>query len=148
MLPWSGVRRTDRGLLAFEAIPPFLRPLIRAYLLGYASAVAPRLLTLLLQWFSRGKKASANARQQQTPLVNSVRNVLRSGFDWQRFPTFCAVLVGGSALLEVCTSLSCQVRPSTPSSLFPLSDPIVLKDPFRKLFDRVAKNLSPVTRTR
>jgi hypothetical protein len=31
----------------------------------------------------------------------SLEHILRTGLDWRRFPTFCAVLVGGSSLLEV-----------------------------------------------
>ena len=39
-----------------HAFPPVLRPLVRAYLLGYASTVAPRLLTLVLQHLTRRRK--------------------------------------------------------------------------------------------
>lgn len=86
--------------MAFEAIPPVLRPLLRAYLLGYASSVAPRLLTLALQSFSKRKGNRAKDGQPQPSFVESVRGVLARGFDLQRFPTFCAALVGGSTLLE------------------------------------------------
>ncbi len=46
------------------SIPPLLRPAVRAYLLGYASAVAPRILTLLLQHISRHRRR--RRRQQQS----------------------------------------------------------------------------------
>lgn len=88
-------RRWDDG------IPPVLRPLVRAYLLGYASSVAPRLLTLLLQHVTRRKRDGQAAGRHAEPLLAAVRRILRGGLDWQRFPTFCAALVGGSTLLEV-----------------------------------------------
>jgi len=83
------------------AIPPLLRPLFRAYILGYGSAVAPRVLTLVLQHFPRRRHKDSALLQPQRPFWESLQRILRSGLDWQRFPTFCAVLVGGSTLLEV-----------------------------------------------
>ncbi|CAK7218687.1 hypothetical protein SCUCBS95973_003564 [Sporothrix curviconia] len=89
-----------------QVIPPPLRPLVRAYLFGYASSIAPRLLAVLLTY------VSAYRRQRQgLPLMHSdkasfayvrdsVRHILRSGLELRRFPTFCAALVGGSTLLE------------------------------------------------
>ncbi len=94
-------RRWDSG------IPPLLRPLLRAYILGYASAVGPRLLTLFLQHLTkRRQKAAASPntdRQPQNgePFSHALRRILAGGLDWQRFPTFCAVIVGGTTLLEV-----------------------------------------------
>jgi len=100
-----------------HAIPPVLRPLVRAYLLGYASTVAPRVLTLVLQHLTRRRKgrpatttandatATATAKQPPQPpppFFVSLTHILRSGLDWQRFPAFCAAIVGGSTLLEVC----------------------------------------------
>ncbi|KAK3397383.1 hypothetical protein B0T20DRAFT_394497 [Sordaria brevicollis] len=79
-------------------IPPLLRPLVRAYLLGYVSSVAPRLLTLVSKHVIRLKAG----KKQQDDFVESFISILRGGMDWQRFPTFCAVLAGGSTLLE-CT---------------------------------------------
>lgn len=79
-------------------ISPLLRPLVRAYLLGYVSSVAPRLFTLVSKHVIRLKRG----KKQQDDFVESFINILRGGMDWQRFPTFCAVLAGGSTLLEVC----------------------------------------------
>ncbi len=79
-----------------------LRPLLRAYALGYGSVVAPRLLTLLLHHFTRKK----------IPLWPALLRILRAGLDWQRFPVFCAALVGGTTLLEVSTSASAQPSPA------------------------------------
>ncbi|KGQ08581.1 hypothetical protein BBAD15_g6096 [Beauveria bassiana D1-5] len=90
------------------AVPPALRPVIRAYVLGYASAVAPRLLTLAVQHFLKLRRNSAqllpaDPEDEPTFLVGA-RHILRSGFDPQRFPTFCAVLVAGTSLLHVGTA--------------------------------------------
>ncbi|KAK0634691.1 hypothetical protein B0T17DRAFT_483469 [Bombardia bombarda] len=116
-------------------ISPLLRPLVRAYLLGYASAVAPRLLTLLLQLIKSRRRnqkteqqassesSSSTVTQQasQEPFFASLKRVLCGGLDPQRFPTFCAVLVGGSTLLEI---------------------------PLRAAFNRLLRNLSEVARKR
>lgn len=94
-------------------IPPILRPLVRAYLLGYASTVAPRLASLLIQHLTRLFKkhydtpkqeaSSTSTKQQSTDtFLASLIRTLKGGFDWHRFPTFCALLAGGSTLLEVC----------------------------------------------
>ena len=93
-------RRWDSG------IPPLLRPLLRAYILGYASAVGPRLLTLFLQHLTKRRQTAASPntdRQPQNgePFSHALRRILAGGLDWQRFPTFCAVIVGGTTLLEV-----------------------------------------------
>lgn len=128
----SGERISGQGTTTLDhAIPPVLRPLVRAYLLGYASTVAPRLLTLVLQQLTRRRKgrdaaattstksSSSNGsvakhdqegppqqpqtQQPQQPFLVAFKQILSSGLDWQRFPTFCAALAGGSTLLEVCT---------------------------------------------
>ncbi|KAI1148243.1 integral membrane protein [Nemania diffusa] len=92
-----------------QTIPPLLRPILRAYVLGYASAVAPRVLTLILhngaRW-RRGAKdlhkgSSKDGAQPQDSFATSLRHILCSGLDPQRFPTFCAALVGGTTLLDV-----------------------------------------------
>jgi hypothetical protein len=48
----------------------------------------------------------AKARES---LEASVLRILRAGLEWQRFPTFCAVLVGGSTLLQVGASYPCDI---------------------------------------
>jgi len=97
-------------------IPLILRPLLRAYILGYASAVAPRLLTLLLQHLTRLRQASRKQvaattvaegdeshpqQRNHDAFLESMVQILRNGLDPRRFATFCAVIVGGSTLLEV-----------------------------------------------
>ena len=79
-------------------IPPVLRPLVRAYVLGYASSTVPRLLSLLLTHLARQRKNYGT--KQQDSLLSSAGLILRQGLDIQRFPAFCAALIGGSTLLE------------------------------------------------
>ncbi|TVY51107.1 hypothetical protein LCER1_G005866 [Lachnellula cervina] len=81
-----------------QAIPPILRPALRSYLLGYLSSTTPRLLTLLLITLSRRRK-NIDEKPVDAFLPSLVR-ILRGGLELQRFPTFCAALVGGSTLLE------------------------------------------------
>ncbi|KAL6871174.1 hypothetical protein J3F83DRAFT_772897 [Trichoderma novae-zelandiae] len=93
----------SKGPLSFHSLPAALRPLVRAYLLGYASAVAPRLLTLMLQFISRrrkSKKKYLSADRDERSFKDSAFQILRTGLDPRRFPTFCAALVGGSTMLQ------------------------------------------------
>ena len=107
-------RRSDTKSfpLQLRSLPPALRPLARAYILGYASAVVPRLLTLILQHLSRRRSKNANClptdRDERT-FAQSALHILRTGLEPQRFPSFCAVLVGGATLLQV------RSRPPPPS---------------------------------
>lgn len=79
-----------------QRVPALLRPLIRAYLLGYAFSTVPRLLTLLLTHLSNRRKGS----EKSQAFLPSLRHTLRVGLEWQRFPTFCAALVTGSTALQ------------------------------------------------
>ena len=92
--------RLDRSRFLNQNIPPLVRPIIRAYALGYASSTAPRLLTLLLTHLSR-KRKNIDIKPDD-PFLPSLIRILRGGVELQRFPTFCAALVGGSTLFEVC----------------------------------------------
>ncbi|KAF4985218.1 hypothetical protein FDECE_16724 [Fusarium decemcellulare] len=97
------VRPVRKGPLRLDPVPEILRPLIRAYLLGYASAVAPRLLTLVLQHVAKRKRKLANQLSpdpDDSSFVKSATHIVKTGFNLQRFPTFCAVLVGGGTLLQ------------------------------------------------
>ncbi|KAM4059923.1 integral membrane protein [Hirsutella rhossiliensis] len=100
-----GASRCAHGgsFLQLQSLPPALRPLVRAYLLGYASAVAPRLLKLLVQRLSRprttGSKFLPDERHRRNFVISALAT-LRTGCELQRFPTFCALLVGGSTLLQ------------------------------------------------
>lgn len=100
--------RTRTRLARWDSgVPPLLRPLLRAYLLGYAFSVGPRLLALVLHHAlklarRRQKAAGGPAENKPEPqLLESLSKTVQAGFEWQRFPTFCAALVGGSTLLEV-----------------------------------------------
>lgn len=92
----------QRGLLELSFIPPVLRPIVRAYLFGYVSAVGPRILTLILQRLTRRKRRrlSQGHDTDTSTFRQSALYILNTGFDVKRFPTFCAVLAGGSTLLQ------------------------------------------------
>lgn len=81
-----------------QGVPPALRPVLRAYLLGYASSTVPRVLTLLLTNLSRRRK-SIDEKPDDTFLLSLFR-ILKGGLEFQRFPTFCAALVGGSTFFQ------------------------------------------------
>ncbi|PTB67533.1 hypothetical protein BBK36DRAFT_1196982 [Trichoderma citrinoviride] len=93
----------SKGPLSLHFLPAPIRPLVRAYLLGYASAVAPRLLTLILQFISKkrkSKKKYLSADKDERSFKDSAFRILQTGFDPRRFPAFCAALVGGSTMLQ------------------------------------------------
>lgn len=115
-MPSRSQARVPRDAL----VPALLRPLVRAYILGYASAVAPRLLTLLLQHMSRATRArrartnSNTSRDRQKAAIahpaddprrrsfaRAALHILATGLECQRFATFCAALAGGTTLLQV-----------------------------------------------
>ena len=81
-----------------QRMPLLLRPVVRAYVLGYASSTTPRILTLLLTHLSRRRKNIDEKPDDH--FLHSLIRILRGGLELQRFPTFCAALVGGSTLLE------------------------------------------------
>ena len=81
-----------------QSMPPALRPVIRAFLLGYLSSTAPRLLTLLLTHLSRRRK-NIDEKPDDAFLPSLIR-ILRGGLEIQRFPFFCSALVGGQTLLQ------------------------------------------------
>ncbi len=100
--PFPRRRQLERG------VPPVLRPVIRAYVLGYASSTVPRLLTLFLTHLSRRRKNIDEKPEDDFP--GFFIRILKGGLEVQRFPTFCGLLIGGSTLLEACeiASLSFQ----------------------------------------
>ncbi|KAB5528161.1 integral membrane protein [Coniochaeta sp. 2T2.1] len=122
------MRHLTRYHIWDASVPPLLRPLVRAYILGYLSSVVSRLPTLLghilqalRQQRSLKKKGSSESPVKDAHLLDSLKSILLHPLHWQRFPTFCAALVGGSTLLEI---------------------------PLRRLFKRLAGNLSPILRIR
>ncbi|KAI0484152.1 hypothetical protein GGR56DRAFT_11459 [Xylariaceae sp. FL0804] len=86
-----------------RSVPVVLRPLIRAYVLGYASSVAPRLLTLVLRETTKRRRGRgpADVDQPHDTFAASLHRILRGGLELQRFPAFAAALVGGTTLLDV-----------------------------------------------
>lgn len=102
----SSIRRPARW---DRSVPPQLRPIVRAYLLGYGFTVGPRVLTLVVYHLSnlvRGSKRGANddaaARGKPRPsLGEALIKILKAGLEVNRFATFSAAIVGGSTLLEV-----------------------------------------------
>ncbi|CZS85045.1 unnamed protein product [Fusarium graminearum] len=102
-MPVLDLRPTRKGPLRLDSVPEILRPLIRAYLLGYASAVAPRLLTLVLQHVAKRRRKAANQLSldlDDSSFFKSAIRIVKTGFNPQRFPTFCAILAGGTTLLQ------------------------------------------------
>ena len=96
----SGLRHQSKNIKAStDRLLELLRPLMRAYVLGYASSTTPRLLTLLVALVTRQSKDGED-RKFQHALFSAYR-ILRGGLELQRFPTFCAALVGGTSLLQV-----------------------------------------------
>lgn len=100
--------RRSAGEVLLQPLPPILRPAAKAYLLGYASVVGPRILTLLLRHFSKGRRrrkgdasTETQGHRQRREFLASLKEILLKGLDPYRFPAFCAAMVGGSTILEV-----------------------------------------------
>jgi hypothetical protein len=89
--------RPSRLRLVDQRVPVLLRPIVRAYVLAYASSTVPRLLTLLLTYLSKKKRKPETTEH----LISSLLRILRGGLEWNRFATFSAALVGGSTFLQV-----------------------------------------------
>ncbi|EEQ87542.2 uncharacterized protein BDCG_02662 [Blastomyces dermatitidis ER-3] len=68
-----------------------LKPILRAHVLGYLTVTGPKLITFLK--VLRRKDLSSEDK------FNRLFKVLSGSFHWNRFPAFCALLVGGSTLL-------------------------------------------------
>ncbi|KAB8288172.1 hypothetical protein EYC80_010178 [Monilinia laxa] len=115
------LRNGSRNHTFDKLIPVILRPLFRAYILGYASSAGPRLLTLLLLHLSRHRKNIDPRPEGEDYFWGSLVGVLEGGLELQRFPTFCAALVGGSTLLQI---------------------------PLREVFERLFGKLSVITKLR
>jgi hypothetical protein len=98
-------RKANNRLVQLGPVPPALRPLVRAYVLGYGSAVLPRLVTLLLQRFTQWRrrhhhKNTSTAERDDRSFAEAVLHILGTGLELHRFPAFCAALIGGTTLLE------------------------------------------------
>ncbi|PGH23461.1 hypothetical protein AJ80_02414 [Polytolypa hystricis UAMH7299] len=82
-----------RASLRHRASPnsQILRSILRAYVLAYLTTTGPRLLSFLRIL----RRKDLNAEEKALHLLHT----LRSGLRWNRFPTFCALLMGGSTIL-------------------------------------------------
>ncbi|KAI9889703.1 MAG: hypothetical protein M1814_005002 [Vezdaea aestivalis] len=69
-----------------------LKPLARAWFLGYLSSVAPRFIGLLVALL-RGKRTANKT-------LNLLSSAAGSGLRLTGFPTFCGVVIGGSTLFQ------------------------------------------------
>ncbi|KKA27676.1 hypothetical protein TD95_002760 [Thielaviopsis punctulata] len=112
--------------LSFSAIPPPLRPILRAFLLGYVSSVGPRILALVFKaltaWSHKPSNptaassaknsatatastttAAAAAKEKPVTLATLKQHLVKALLDGLKprdFPVFCAVVVSGSALVS------------------------------------------------
>ncbi|EAW14082.1 uncharacterized protein ACLA_071150 [Aspergillus clavatus NRRL 1] len=70
-----------------------LQPILRAYAIGYLSSTTPRVVSYL-----RRLKAKDLSNKQK---IEELSRTLTSAFRLDSFPTFCAILVGGSTALPI-----------------------------------------------
>ncbi|KAK7525013.1 uncharacterized protein IWZ02DRAFT_447853 [Phyllosticta citriasiana] len=73
--------------------PQLLAPILRAYLLAFGSTAGPRIVSLILALLPHSPKHPQN-------LTIKLWQALKQSAGWNRFPAFCAILVGGSLALE------------------------------------------------
>ncbi|CEJ53764.1 Putative Integral membrane protein [Penicillium brasilianum] len=84
-----------------------LKPILRAYALGYLSSVTPKLVTFV----RRLRSQDWSFRQK----IQELAHVLAGPLRINSFPTFCAALIGGSTLFPV---LLYRIYASIAASLF------------------------------
>ncbi|KAL4910108.1 hypothetical protein BDW74DRAFT_48329 [Aspergillus multicolor] len=91
-----------------------LKPVLRAYALGYLSSATPKIIACLRRTWSNN---DWSYRRKLEELVRVLAGTLRL----ESFPTFCGVLVGGSTFLPLLTSrvlqTACRRLGSDPRSL-------------------------------
>lgn len=92
----STSRYSRSGCLERQLLP-LLKPVTRAYILGYASSTTPRLLSLCIA-IIRGKTSQ---KYNQSGIAKSAFQILIGGLELQRFPTFCATLVGCNSIFGI-----------------------------------------------
>lgn len=80
-----------------QNIPPQLRLTFRAFVIGYVSSTFPQLLSFVTTYWARRSKAQDNDDSYNGIAV--LMRIFRKSLGWQRFPFFCAVLAGVSAIL-------------------------------------------------
>ncbi|PYH44226.1 uncharacterized protein BP01DRAFT_374810 [Aspergillus saccharolyticus JOP 1030-1] len=67
-----------------------LKPILRAYALGYLSSTTPRLISCL--------RRIQDSKLSNKDRLKELLQTLTSAFRFESFPTFCALLIGGSTL--------------------------------------------------
>jgi len=86
-----------------------LHPVVKAYLLGLAYYIFPRLLAILVSIVKRHREAApgapaadleAKAQKDPAILKERILRLLRSSVESHRFPAFCGATVAGSWVLE------------------------------------------------
>lgn len=92
--------RVPRNRSFEHGVPPVLRPILRAYVLGYASSTFPRIMTLALLYI--GRKGKNLAGKSEDRVLISLAKILKGGLEPQRFPTFCKCQVLGELLHLLC----------------------------------------------
>jgi hypothetical protein len=85
------MQRPSRSQRALVSVA-ILKPVLRAYLFGHASTTGPLLLNFILS--VRRKRLSTQAA------LAKLYNILLSSLDYNKFPAFCATLVGAYTLLQ------------------------------------------------
>lgn len=96
------LRNALRLTLSMEQkAPSYLSPVLRAFVLGYASSTLPQLLTIVITFWSKRRKALESGSNYD--VVDALKRVFSISLEWNRFPAFCAALAGSSAVLAVCT---------------------------------------------
>ncbi|KAL3462938.1 hypothetical protein BJX64DRAFT_135870 [Aspergillus heterothallicus] len=73
---------------------PLLKPILRAYALGYLSSTTPKVLSCL-------RRLWGNSDLTYSEKLEQFLRVLTGALRLETFPTFCASLVGGSTLLPL-----------------------------------------------
>ncbi|KAJ6788951.1 hypothetical protein PWT90_04188 [Aphanocladium album] len=90
--------------VSFKSIPPPLRPVARAYLLGYGAAVVPQILAFFLKHAKRlvrtKNRSDEERRRQEKSFLRNLARILTAGLDPLGLATFCAVLAAGPSLLQ------------------------------------------------
>jgi hypothetical protein len=87
-------------LRSSNSIPPILLPVLKTYALGYLSSTAPRVITLILTHITYLTGRRKHLQDSPYLFPASFIQIIRGGLELQRFPTFCAALVGGSTFLQ------------------------------------------------
>lgn len=97
--------------VSFKQIPPSLRPVVRAYLLGYGAAVVPQTLSLVLKHVKRlgrtRKGSPQDIRHQRESFFRALIRIFTSSLDPRGLAVFCAALAAGPSFFQVSFVFTC-----------------------------------------